>query len=464
MASACFSGWTRYQLDLTLAAKRRIVTAIQFGFQMSLFHRPEMEKEARLLVWRRRGSSRVWRSALFHLRRVVIGFRCAASVSLAAHAKIFCFFKPVLGLALSISYIAIYAFVCHINLPTLPNLSLLLARSYQKTYTLCRDANMTVVDGPLEEESYFSCKRLNATTFVVVEWDRFEEKPFIYAKICKDIGVLVLSDTGCGGDSAAKLGTLRAFLENHPVPENGHVPLNPCHEKNKHSLEYVVILTHCHYDHILGIPEFIDSKPTIVASKFGKSFIESDLPGHSLCKYRDVPTPVYEVSLWAANLEWIVRGRIQIVQTPGHTPDELAWYDVEERHLYVGDSFYDRVSEDGSYTQPIIFPPHGDLVTYMASLDKLLQFVEQENQKAGKIPVKVGCGHTTSSADARSTITEVQVFFWDVFKRRIPVKSSTETHGIIFDLWEDDGSPRFSLQAPRVLVERARKQLLLDSS
>ena len=323
---------------------------------------------------------------------------------------------------------------------------------------------MTVVDGPFEEESYFSCKRLNSTTFVIVEWDRFEEKPFIYAKVCKDIGVLVLSDTGCGGNSTAKLGTLRAFLENYPVPDNGHVPLNPCHGKNKHLLEYAVVLTHCHYDHILGIPEFVDSKPTIVASKLGQSFIESDLPSHSLCRYREVPTPVYEVSLWAANLEWIVQGRIQIVQTPGHTPDELAWYDAEERHLYVGDSFYNRVSEEGSYTQPIIFPPHGDLVAYMASLDKLLQFVKQENQKTGQIPVKVGCGHTTSSADATSTINEVQSFFWDVFKCRIPVKNSTETYGIIFDLWEDDGDPRFSLQAPRFLVERARKQMLLDSN
>ncbi|MCJ1327402.1 hypothetical protein MMC10_004071 [Thelotrema lepadinum] len=322
---------------------------------------------------------------------------------------------------------------------------------------------MTVVDGPLEEESYFHCKRLNATTFVIVEYDRFGEQPFIYARICKEIGILVLSDTGCGGSSTAKLGTLRVFLETYPVPENDHVPLNPCHEKGKQLLEYVIILTHCHYDHILGISEFVDTKPTIVASNFGKSFVESDLPSHSLCKYLGVPTPVYTVSLWAANLESIARGKVQIIQTPGHTPDELAWYDVEERHLYVGDSFYNRVSEDGTYTQPIVFPPHGDLISCMASLDKLLQFVEQENHKVGLKPVKVGCGHTTSSADAASTISEVQSFFWDVLEHRIPVKSSTETHGIVFDLWEEDGSPRFSLQAPRFLIERARKDILLDT-
>ena len=316
---------------------------------------------------------------------------------------------------------------------------------------------MTFVGGLEEEEAYFSCRRLNSTTFVIVEHDRFGEKPFIYAKICKEIEILILSDTGCGGRSTGKYNTLRVFLEASPVAENDHAPLNPCDEKGLPSLSYVIISTHCHYDHILGMPEFHDSGTVIIASALGRSFVESDLPSHSLCKYLDIKTPDYTVSRWAADFEWIVEGRVQILQTPGHTPDELAWYDKEERHLYVGDSFYDRVSEDGSYTQAIIFPPHGDLISYITSLDKLQHFVKGENERSIQSNIKVGCGHTTTSVDAASTISQVRRFFWEVLEAKIPIKESSEVHGVIFDLMEACGSPRFSMYVPRFLVERARE-------
>jgi glyoxylase-like metal-dependent hydrolase (beta-lactamase superfamily II) len=92
----------------------------------------------------------------------------------------------------------------------------------------------------------FHCQRLNETTFIIVEDDKWRETPFIYAKIYS--AVIVLFDTGCGGasmDPDVQLKTLRNFIETYPVSANGHKPLNPAAEK-----EYVVICTHCHYDHI----------------------------------------------------------------------------------------------------------------------------------------------------------------------------------------------------------------------
>jgi glyoxylase-like metal-dependent hydrolase (beta-lactamase superfamily II) len=92
----------------------------------------------------------------------------------------------------------------------------------------------------------FHCVRLNETTFMIVENDKWSENPQIYAKIYNS--VIVLLDTGCGGasmDPGVELTSLRKFIETYPVSVNKGKPINPGGEK-----DYIVICTHCHYDHI----------------------------------------------------------------------------------------------------------------------------------------------------------------------------------------------------------------------
>lgn len=92
----------------------------------------------------------------------------------------------------------------------------------------------------------FTCTRLNPSTFRIVEADKYGEFPFIYAKVYDS--VIVLIDTGCGGaarDPGVKLTSLRDFIETYPVQENDRKPINPGGRKS-----YIVICTHCHYDHI----------------------------------------------------------------------------------------------------------------------------------------------------------------------------------------------------------------------
>ena len=309
---------------------------------------------------------------------------------------------------------------------------------------------------------------LNASTFLLVESDQYGEHPFIYAKLFIDHNIIVLSDTGCGTqlptsieDGAKPEGALRHFLETASIPSHSNSPLNPRKPDGTPSFKYLIICTHCHYDHILGIPSFLDSDPIILASARGKPFIEDDLPKSSLCDYLGIPTPHYKVSYWGKDGERISLDgtdlNIEILHTPGHTPDELAWYDASERHLYIGDSFYERVAKDEAYTQAIVFPPQGNVIAYLKSLEKLVDFVTIKNNEPSKSKVKIGCGHVTSAVDGEEILLAVKEFFNSVLEERIPVKDSVERGGETFDLWQEKGEPRFSLYAPRRLIADARK-------
>ena len=314
----------------------------------------------------------------------------------------------------------------------------------------------------VQMKEYFSCSRLNSSTFLIVESDQYEERPFIYVKLCDDPSLVLLSDTGCGGgtDRSKNSSNLKDFIETYPIPENGGKPLNPRDSHGKPLRTYSIICSHCHYDHILGLAHFPASCSHIVASSFDKAFIEESLPENSLCKSLGISVPDYTVSQWAEDYEKVYSSphlNIQILHTPGHTPDELAYYDEDERHLFVGDTLYERVAKDQSYEQAIQFPKEGNLIHYMQSLEKLITFVNEKNDEADKAPVKIGCGHITSSVDASEIVLEVKQLFLDIFAGKVPIVQSKETRGEEVVLYQAEGEPRLSVCVPKRLVLDARK-------
>jgi len=156
---------------------------------------------------------------------------------------------------------------------------------------------------------------------------------------------------------------------------------------------------------------------------------------------------------------------ITIINTPGHTPDELAWYDHNERHLYVGDSFY----EEGEEGMAIQFPKYGNWLDYMVSMNKLLDFVRKENAAVAEdsegwveVPkrLRIGCGHATTSVDGETILKDVIRLFEDIILSKVPVVKSEEKQGEIYDLWREKGqNVRFWVRAPRRLCEDARKEM-----
>jgi len=267
---------------------------------------------------------------------------------------------------------------------------------------------------------------------------------------------------------------LRDYIENCPITINDNTPLNP-----KSQRQYVVICTHCHFDHLGGIGQFLEGGTTeIVASAAGRDFIESDLDTHGLFKYIGRPAPYYFVTKWAQAFErlHIIRnGRkvdlgITIIQTVGHTPDELAWYDHEEMHLYVGDSFY----REGKEVMPIIFPKEGNMIEWIFAMQKLAVFVRTENARDAEaaalheedsewvtVPrrVLVSCGHQTVAVDGEEILAELEAFSYRALLGKVPVVKSTELLGEMFYTWRETDKKRtpMSITAPIRLMRDCRQ-------
>lgn len=132
-----------------------------------------------------------------------------------------------------------------------------------------------------------------------------------------------------------------------------------------------------------GIEEFTDSESAIWASSFDKDFIQGAdrLPESSLCRFVGMETPNYQVTGWANDGQSLVDSQgedlgLKFYHAPGHTPDQLAIWDHQERFLFVGDSIYEWAA--------ILFPREGNVTTYSKTIGKLKKLVQRWNQEAGE--------------------------------------------------------------------------------
>nr|OQO27366.1 hypothetical protein B0A51_05071 [Rachicladosporium sp. CCFEE 5018] len=303
----------------------------------------------------------------------------------------------------------------------------------------------------------YTISRLNATTHLIIHNDRFFEFSYIYVKVYDNLKLAVVIDTGCGAKSTK--GTrgqtdLKAFVDDNVLPTS----------RDEKQWNFVVICTHCHFDHIGGIDSFARDGATIVASGYDEDFISpSNLPKNSFCEAFGVDTPKYKVTHFASDNEHLSHNGhdlgLTALHTPGHTPDSLAIYDVKERWLFAGDTFYQRTATmpwAEKQDVPILFPPQGDWHDWCASLEKLLRLSKAEDAGNEKL-VRVACGHATSDALATAMLERVIDFGKRVAAgkvrevMRLPGKDVAPGGSLgneMFVYWHDEGDVEFSMMAP----------------
>jgi glyoxylase-like metal-dependent hydrolase (beta-lactamase superfamily II) len=121
-------------------------------------------------------------------------------------------------------------------------------------------------------------------------------------------------------------------------------------------------------------------------------------------------TPSYRVTNWAEDGQSVTYKDedlyLQIFHTPGHTADEIALWDQNERVLYVGDTMYEWA--------PIYFPKEGNIIEYSTTIEKLKGLVRSWNLEATKARVKIACGHNTYDADAEDLLGAVDSLLYHV--------------------------------------------------
>ncbi|KAJ3801843.1 Metallo-hydrolase/oxidoreductase [Lentinula aff. detonsa] len=309
------------------------------------------------------------------------------------------------------------------------------------------------------KRSAFNATRLTSSTFLIKEFDDiYSEHPYVYAIIIpaksKSVlssrhGTIILIDTGCGGasnDPNARISSLREFIETVEVTDNDNKPLNGDDDRQGR-MGYIVVLTHCHYDHILGVEHFSDS-PILASSHYPEFF--HDIPEHSLCNFLDIHTPKYKPTLVPHG--HTISNRITILHTPGHTPDSLTVYDPtsELPMLYVGDSLYEY--------EPIIFPNEGSIVDWFRSMEALIEFVRNQESL-----ILLNAGHVTCLEPALTVLQAAKVFIEDVVGGREPVRRRWVKRGEQTVEYRQnttgETNSRFSLICPERLLLDSRRTL-----
>jgi glyoxylase-like metal-dependent hydrolase (beta-lactamase superfamily II) len=136
-----------------------------------------------------------------------------------------------------------------------------------------------------------------------------------------------------------------------------------------------------------------------------------------------------------------------VLHTPGHVPDELAVWDDAEKMLYVSDTLYEY--------EPIIFPKEGSIVTWFATLDYLISFVQSQSHT-----VRINSGHRTVLRPALDVLFAAKSFMVDVVSGREKIRRRTIQRGENTVEYRQTGG-RFALICPERLVLQARESSLV---
>ena len=171
--------------------------------------------------------------------------------------------------------------------------------------------------------------------------------------------------------------------------------INMLNDQGVESLKYI-FLTHCHADHIGGVPQLKDAKGgKILISRADAEGLYN--PEVSLAPYIDMPNIELEADSRIDDEDLIHIGNLefQVISTPGHTKGSVCLYYPEGRLVFTGDTFF-----SGSWGRTDL--PTGNFVEIMNSISNRLMVLPDETI------VYPGHGKVTMISDEKSIYEELR--------------------------------------------------------
>jgi glyoxylase-like metal-dependent hydrolase (beta-lactamase superfamily II) len=108
----------------------------------------------------------------------------------------------------------------------------------------------------------------------------------------------------------------------------------------------LIILTHCHYDHVAAVPEIVRATGAKVAMH------EADVPSIMSEKINcsamfNSQSPPLKIDIVLHDGDEIDLGnaKLRVIHTPGHTPGSICLYDTQSKAMFTGDTVF----EDGGF-------------------------------------------------------------------------------------------------------------------
>jgi glyoxylase-like metal-dependent hydrolase (beta-lactamase superfamily II) len=209
----------------------------------------------------------------------------------------------------------------------------------------------------LSDEPWFEVYRIRPDVFALYEPKQFEE---VISYLIVGNQRALLFDTGLG---VGKISAVTSRLTTLPI---------------------VVVNSHTHFDHVGGNAEFSEiwnrDLPYTRQNMRGQTnqYSRDALAPERLCGALppEVDAKSYSIRPWKSTHtlrdgEHIDLGgrELEVIFTPGHTPDSLSLLDRKNGLLFTGDTFY---------PGPIyLFTPETDLAAYARSVDRLAALVPQ---------------------------------------------------------------------------------------
>ena len=179
-----------------------------------------------------------------------------------------------------------------------------------------------------------------------------------------------------------------------PIDEKRAIVIDPSQSrvadelKNRGLTAAYVLLTHCHFDHVFGVPALQEQGAKVLCSEQEKPLIGTSADVFDLF---GAPRFAYAIDeTFADNEEKILDGiSVKMLLTPGHTAGSCCYLFTAKdggRYLFTGDTLF---SDSIGRTD---FPP-GDIAQMRASLRRLAALDD--------MPVYPGHNEQTSIANER---------------------------------------------------------------